>query len=1117
MAGEPILIVDDNPANLKLARIVLESHGHMVRVAPDAEQAQKALESFTPRLILMDIQLPGMDGLELTRLLKANPATRAIVIVALTAYAMKGDEERARAAGCDGYIAKPINTKTLPLRVAELIAQGSARSPAASLPPSILVVDDNPTIRKMFRVTLEAHGYEVVEAACAADALARAAARAPDMILQDLLLPDMNGFELTHRLRALPGGDHIPIIALTGFASVLDQARALHIGFDAALVKPVEPSRLVEIIGRYLAPPSGAPADQKQGAHVLVVDDDLVQLKLTGLRLRRAGFRVTTAASGAEGLAQARASLPDLILSDVLMPSLDGFAFCLEVRRDPYLSGVPLVLASAHYREVADDELARRAGATGFVVRSAGFEAVLAAVVRGIGRRPPPAAAEPIERLKEDHAQRVVQQLDRQATTNASLMQQCALQGAQLSILGGVADALARSTDIDAMLGDVISSCLDAGGISKGALYRIDARGELVLHHTEGCSDEERARLVAFAGSALLEQVTAAGTALAIPSDSVDRGESQALLAGLRLASALIIPLMVNRRPVGVLFLGSKLAAVPGSLAVFGRTTGGYIGQALALSDAFARVNASEARYRALMACAGDAILVATPEGVILEANRQAAELLGRPSADLLGRTYVELLEPDRAAYVTEQHERLLAQGSARFDGVAVARPDGAEVFVDWSASLAETGNERFVFLIGRDITRRRWAEAALRHREEERAELLRREQAARQEAEQANRAKDEFMSTLSHELRTPLTSIVGWASMLQGVRGKKLDAATVERGLDVILRNAKLQAQLVEDIFDVARISTGILHLTLRDVEVVPLMRAGLEAIAPAAQAKGVRVDAEIDPAAGTISADPERVQQIVLNLLSNALKFTPRGGRIAVRVERREGSVRIRVSDTGQGIRADFLPFVFDRYSQADGSVTRAHGGLGLGLAIVRHLVELHAGTIAVESDGEGRGATFTVTFPAREAQGDPATPAPGAPAAPGAAAPLRLDGLQILVVEDDPDTQEMLASALAGSGARITAVSSVPEAIRALERGPPDVLVSDVSMPGADGHELIRFVRHLPEAAGGRTPAVALTARASAADARAARSAGFQVHVTKPVDPNALIAIVAELAGR
>lgn len=970
MAGERILIVDDNTANLKLTRILLETHGYEVRVAPDAEQAQKLLESFRPRLILMDIQLPGMDGLELTRRLKADLATRAIVIIALTAYAMKGDEERAHAAGCDGYIAKPINTKMLPLRVAEHLAQAPEGSPAASLLPSILVVDDNPTIRKLFRVTLEAQGYEVIEAARGADALAGAAARAPDLILQDLLLPDMNGFELIQRFRSLPGGDHVPIIALTGFASVLEQGRALQVGFDAALVKPVEPSRLVEIIGRYLATPSGAPTDEGQGAHVLVVDDDPVQLKLTALRLRRAGFRVTTAASSAAGLVKARTSLPDLILSDVLMPGLDGFAFCMEVRRDPYLSAVPLVLASAHYCDEADDELARRAGATAFVVRSAEFDAVLAAVMRGLGR-PPPAATEPIERLKEEHAQRVIQQLARQADANASLIQQCALQKAQLSILGGVADALARSADLDALLGDVISSCFDAGGISKGALYRIDARGELALHHAEGCSDEERARLVAFAGDALLEQVTATQEVLAIPPTSVDPGKSPALLADLGLASALIVPLIVNRRSVGVLLLGSILTEVPKSLVVFGRTTGGYIGQALALSTAFARLNASEERYRALMACASDAILVATLEGVILEANRQAAELLGRSEAELLGRMYVELLAPDRAVYMADQRERLLAEGSAYFDGVAVARPDGAEVFVDWSASLAETGDDRFVFLIGRDITRRRRAEAALRQREEERAELLRREQAARHEAEQANRAKDEFISTLSHELRTPLTSIVGWASMLQSMRGKKLDLAKVDRGLSIILRNATLQAQLIEDIFDVARISTGVLLLALREVEIVPLMRAGIEAIAPAAQAKGVCLEAELDPAVGTISADPERVQQIVLNLLSNAVKFTPRGGRIAIRAERREGSVRIQVSDTGQGIRADFLPFIFDRYRQADSSVTRTHGGLGLGLAIVRHLVELHGGTITAESDGEGRGATFTVTLPTHEAQ--------------------------------------------------------------------------------------------------------------------------------------------------
>jgi PAS domain S-box-containing protein len=397
------------------------------------------------------------------------------------------------------------------------------------------------------------------------------------------------------------------------------------------------------------------------------------------------------------------------------------------------------------------------------------------------------------------------------------------------------------------------------------------------------------------------------------------------------------------------------------------------------------------------------------------------------------------------------------------------------------------------------------------------RDDLLRREHIAREEAESANRAKDEFLATVSHELRTPLNAILGWAHML---RANKLDQTTQARALETIERNAKSQAQLIEDILDVSRIVTGKLKLDVHPVQPVAVIDAAIESVRPAADAKGIRIEKMLDPSAGPISGDSNRLQQIVWNLAANAVKFTGKGGRVQVHLKRAGSYAEIVVSDTGQGISSEFLPFVFDRFRQADATSTRRHGGLGLGLAIVRHLAEMHGGTVVASSPGEGMGATFTVKLPLIVTQFGPSNERshldPGANIESETLP--KLEGVRVMVVDDESDTREMLRIMIGQLGAEVRACGSSEEAMEVLSNWNPDVIVSDIEMPGEDGYELIRKVRLSEAKRGGRkVPAVALTAYGRVEDRLRALSAGYQMHVAKPVEPAELAMVIASLATR
>ena len=515
----------------------------------------------------------------------------------------------------------------------------------------------------------------------------------------------------------------------------------------------------------------------------------------------------------------------------------------------------------------------------------------------------------------------------------------------------------------------------------------------------------------------------------------------------------------------------------------------------------------------ALMDNIPDAIYFKDTEGRFTRVNRHAPYRGGRAPEEVVGKTDFDFFVEEHARAAYEDEQRIVRTGEPIVDKEErEVYPDGSTTWLSTTKVpvLDDEGRVTGIVGISRDITERKRAEEA-------RIELAR-EQSARAEAEAANRLKDEFLATLSHELRTPLTAILGWARMLADgyVGEEKWDEA-----VGVICRNAKSQAQLVEDLLDVSRIITGKLRIDVRPVELAAVVEAAVTVVRPAAAAKGVQLQAAYDPGEGMISGDPDRLQQVVWNLLSNAVKFTPSGGRVQVRLRRSDSRIEISVSDTGQGIAAEFRPYVFDRFRQADMGTTRRHGGLGLGLAIVRHLVELHGGAVEAESPGEGLGATFTVSLPATACR-DAGPSVGGAQAAPpgGGGKPYELpslEGVRVLTVDDEADARKLVAEVLGRCGAEVRAASSAGEAFVLLQAWRPHVLLSDIGMPGADGYVLISRVRALPAELGGGTPAAALTAYAGAEDHARVLSSGYQRHVAKPVEPAELAAVVASLAGR
>ena len=531
------------------------------------------------------------------------------------------------------------------------------------------------------------------------------------------------------------------------------------------------------------------------------------------------------------------------------------------------------------------------------------------------------------------------------------------------------------------------------------------------------------------------------------------------------------------------------------------------------------------ARLAAIVESSADAIISKTLQGRITTWNQAATTLFGYEAAEMIGEPLLRLI-PTELHYEEDEILTKLRRGERieHYETVRMTK-DGRRI--DVSLSVSPLRDARGVVIgaskIARDITDRKRTETALREREAllrsiaaEREQLLGSERAARAEAERLGHVKDEFLATLSHELRTPLNAIQGWATLL---RQRELSPQDRERGLETIERNVRAQAQIVNDLLDMSRIISGKVHLDVQPIELRNVIEAAIDVVRPSADAKRIRIHTRLDSDIGTMRADPNRLQQVLWNLLTNAVKFTPSEGQIQVILERVDSHVEVTVTDTGLGIQPEFLPHVFDRFRQADASTTRRHGGLGIGLSIVKNLIELHGGSVRAASGGESRGSTFVVSLPiAAVWQEDTGTYQPRADTAPDHALDTlelpRLDDIAVLIVDDEPDARTLLARILEDRGARAVCAASVTEALEALEHERVDIVLSDIGMPDSNGYDLMRAIRALADPRKSRLPAIALTAYARSEDRQRSLQAGYQLHIAKPVEARELVAGLANL---
>jgi PAS domain S-box-containing protein len=902
---------------------------------------------------------------------------------------------------------------------------------------SILVVEDNPVTREMLRMVLAQAGYRVREAPDAAAALAAIRGALPDLVIQDLRLPDMDGFDLARRLREIAGSTSLPILALSG--SGADDPRLAAHGFTDRLEKPVEAARLVQIVQTYLSAPA-AVSQPGHGRRVLVADDDPIQRKLLCLQLRQLGFDVVAAEDGAAALDEALRSPPDAIISDVLMPRMDGFGLCRAVRQQPRLARVPMVLASSSYVEQADRDLARSMGANAFVVRMPGFQELIDALLSSLQSEPPRAARAADPALSDQHVQRVMRQLERQTSAHAALMHNAALQSAQLSILAGVSDVLTNNADVEQVLDQVLARCLDGAGTSTGVVYLAEADGRLTPRAQIGYPSAGYPPLAIFFGYArLLHQALAGGEPLAVPSGLPPGGQARGLLEAANAESLLLTPLIAGDQRLGVLVMSSTNHDLEEDWITFAKAVGYQISQAIALSRTVARLAASEQRYREL---------IQTVEAIVWEMDvaSQQFTFVSQPAERLLGYPveqwragpdfWRQHIHPDDYDQVIELLRSVASGGDEHSIEHRALAADGRVVWVRDIVHLVPDRDLAAPLLRGLmlDITQQKRLEEQFH-------------QAQKMEA------IGRLAGGVAHDFNNLLTAITGYCEFLL----EDLDSSDPRRGDVSEIKKASGRA---------AGLTRQLLAFSRRQVlapQVIDLNRvvAQLENMLRRLIGEDVELIMALDPALAPVKADPNQIEQVIMNLIVNARDAMPSGGTITVRTAnvrvdagRRQIAAPPRpgpysvlmVRDTGIGMDAELQSQIFEPFF----TTKDAGKGTGLGLSTVYGIVKQSGGDIFIDS-AAGQGATFTIYMPSIDA-------ADGSQRASALAAPLA-GSETILVAEDEEGVRTLLQRTLQQYGYRVLASANGMEAQR-LAAGHPDridLLLTDVVMPGMRGPEL------------------------------------------------------------
>ncbi|MGO9835756.1 MAG: response regulator [Polyangiaceae bacterium] len=894
---------------------------------------------------------------------------------------------------------------------------------------AILIVEDNAATRKMMRLTLQAEGYSVLEAEDGETALQLAAKHDPAIALLDCGLPDMDGFEVARRLRAV--APNLPIFAITGWTG-LDEARILTAGFVDVLVKPVEPSRLVEIVERHVGrvPPRSA----KTGKRVLLADDDSAQRKLGQLALANAGLEVVVAENGVDALRLAQQRRPDAILTDVLMPGLDGFALCKAIRGDPKLATVPVVLMSAHYLEDEDRALAARFGASRYVSRSGGFDVVVRTLLDAIDSPVAPPAESPPADLQAEHLRRIAHQLERQASIGAGLARQVSVQATALSVLDGLSESLSRQLDPESLLNSTLAECLDAAGLSFGAILLRGATGQLTVKAQVGSSAPPN---WSTSSDVLLRAHTRG--ALRIPSAEAG-SEAEDLLVALGMASALVLPIVARDEALGLLLLASgrkDLAGVEGEAFVrAARSVSMQLGQALALSRAFSKLARAEERYRTLLENARDAIGVASLDGTILEVNQGWERVTGIPRAQLVGHNVSEFAPADAQAEHQSDYDKAVAKGS---DSVApptpLQRPDGSVIQVEMSRTVIDVGGERYVLSIGRDVTDRLRLEEQLR-------------QAQKMDA------IGSLAGGVAHDFNNLLSVILSYTEL---VLGELKPGDQIRDDLEEVRRAGQRAGELTRQLLAFSRQQM----LRPRVLDLNPVL-AGMEKMLRRLLGEAIELSLLTFTKIGKVHADPSQIEQVIMNLAINAGDAMPNGGKLSIETSNVELDaayavhhhglipgpyVMLAVTDTGTGMSAATRARIFEPFF-----TTKEKGkGTGLGLATAFGIVKQSAGYIWVYSE-PGKGTTFKVYLPRRDQEAEEVVPAPP---------PLtNLRGSEtILLVEDEEQVRNLARAILGRNGYNVLDAQNGGEAFLVCEQYEAKIhlLVTDVVMPRMSGRQL------------------------------------------------------------
>jgi PAS domain S-box-containing protein len=1076
-----ILLADDNTDMRDYVKRLLVSQGYNVETVVDGVAAKKSVRQQRPDLVLTDVMMPGVDGLGLLRELRVDPLTREIPIILLSARA--GEESRIEGleAGADDYLIKPFSARELLARVEATLKLSQMRQEATRREQELRIVSE----------------------------AARSAAQSAQANLERVLASINDQFLVLDReWRYTYVNDRVVEATGIGKEDLLGKCiwdvfpEMLESQFYMEVHRAVADQTVVQF--EYYYGPwqrwfENRVYPSASGVSILVTE--ITEEKRVQEALRRSEGRLQLALSAAQmfvweldyktewavcsEVARELCGFQEGPLDDfIALTHPDDLEHLQQVVVGAIADGTPILM---DYRIVSPDGQTRWLSSWGNTYR--GMDGQLE---RMIG------VSVDITRRKQAEADR------------ERLLQELAIERARF-------EAVLRQMPAGVMIADAAS----------GKLVLTNEQAEQIVGYSYEQSLQlgEHDPVVTFEGFHLdgqpdkPEEYPLMRTVGRPLRTSLQRGET-VTNEEIELHARDGHRIFINANSAPILDSKGRIVA---AVVVFEDVTESKRAQEA--------LRTSEERFRVIVNQATAGIALTDLTGQFLLVNQRFCDIVGYPMAEVLHKRKQDITHPDDLPHHTELFQRLVTQGQEFVIDKRYIRKDGSEVWVsnNVAATRDSFGKPENVIAIVLDISDRKRAEV-------ERAALLAREQEARVEAEAANRIKDEFLAVLSHELRSPLNPILGWSRLLQS---RKFSEVKTAEALATIERNAKLQAELIEDLLDVSRILQGKISLNVSPIHLTSTIQAAMETVRLAAQAKAIQIQTHFEANVGSVAGDASRLQQVLWNLLSNAVKFTPPGGRVEVRlstyddlkdspqnpdyieIDKKSNNpkskiqnpkskyAQITVSDTGKGISPDFLPHVFDYFRQADSTTTRKFGGLGLGLAIVRHLVELHGGTVQADSPGEGQGATFTVRLPLLLSR--PQTEQDTNQSEPS----WDLNGVEILVVDDEADTREFVAFLLQQYGARVRAVSSAGEALTALNQSVPDVLLSDIGMPGVDGYMLMQQVRSLPPEQGGQIRAIALTAYAGEIDYQQAIAAGFQSHVSKPVEPADLVAVITRLA--